>query len=184
MTDRSSDGFTRLLAWFADDEADGQARLHEMQRDLAAFLRQRGVAPQDVDDLVQEVVMTTAIKCAHGIPNYPSAVPLMIGIARKLRLQYFRKSSMRRELQVDTLPENPVAAARPSEEAECLDSILARLSSDERTLLVEYYDSDEHERAALAKTLTVSSGALRVRVFRLKKRVDQELRDCLEGQRI
>jgi DNA-directed RNA polymerase specialized sigma24 family protein len=177
----SADGFARLLAWFAEDEAAAQDRLNTVQRDLALFFRKRGVVPEDVDDLVQDVVMTAASKCRLDLPPYPTPEPLMFGIARMVRLQYFRRQSSKREVELpDGLLDRAQDPVDRSPEAECLQQVLKALAPRERALLVEYYGGNNRDRVRLAQALEIASPALRVRVFRLKQRVSERIGDCLK----
>jgi DNA-directed RNA polymerase specialized sigma24 family protein len=188
MTDQNQRGFMRLLAWFGGDEAEATDKLEQVRRDLASFLRRRGLKHQDIDDLVQDVVLTTASKCAGPeLPPYPAPELLMFGIVRKLLLQHFQQQTRGAEASdVERVHDSTTSAVlrwpfAESDEALCLERALAELTRDERKLLLHYFDANEWERSDLATGLGVQRTALRVRVFRLKQQLHARILRCLEG---
>lgn len=64
----------------------------------------------------------------------------------------------------------------------CLDRCLDEFSSEDRRLIVNYYDTDERtmiaSRRRLAETLAMTMNTLRIKVCRLKARLETCTKDC------
>lgn len=64
----------------------------------------------------------------------------------------------------------------------CLDKCLAELSVDKRKLLINYFDTDEATmiptRKSLAKKLGINLNTLRIRISRLKTKIEKCTKDC------
>lgn len=66
----------------------------------------------------------------------------------------------------------------------CLDECLAKLPDDKRKLIIEYFDTDEKtlipKRQRLAKKVGINLNSLRIRVSRLKTKLENCTRECCE----
>ncbi len=93
----------------------------------------------------------------------------------------------------DSLDENPnvqnLAEKDKSEEVEtdnlrfgCLEKCLAAMDLETRRLLIAYHDTDEGTmiptRKRLSESLEISLNTLRIRVCRLKSKLENCVRDC------
>ena len=67
---------------------------------------------------------------------------------------------------------------------QCLENCLAKLPSDQFQLIIEYYKGEKQEkiiqRKKLSDSLEISNQALRVRVLRIRKELQQCVFDCVE----
>ena len=108
-----------------------------------------------------------------------------LGIARLVRLEHARSPQLRQ----DELDEQRLGPA-PTDEREtdarahdCLESCLAALPAESRTLVLEYYQDQRRQkidrRVRLAAELGLSANALRSRVQRLRDRLERCVRSCL-----
>ncbi len=83
----------------------------------------------------------------------------------------------------------PFDDAEESGEAdyECLDRCLQQLRPDERTLILSYYHEDKQakieHRKVLAQEMNIDVNALRVRVYRIRVRLEKCIEACLETLR-
>ena len=98
-----------------------------------------------------------------------------------------------RQPQFTALPEDELSdraasdTEAPARETRliCLESCLARLAAEDRTLMLRYYIAEQEtrirQRQVLAASLGVSANALSLRVFRLRARLEACVRECLDS---
>lgn len=151
------------------------------------FAWKGGVCESDLDELVDETLERIAKKLGEGevIENIPA---YSRGIARNILLEYSRK---RAKEPIDNNPVETLIAESPKEadeRFECLKKCLANLNSDDRELIVGYYDTEENEknkdkRRKLAERFGKHSGTLKVHVTRLRDRLRKCISDCLRDER-
>jgi DNA-directed RNA polymerase specialized sigma24 family protein len=109
------------------------------------------------------------------------------GVAQFVFKEYRRSLERRGE----SLEENPniqqLAEKDGEDEAEksrfdCLERCLAEMDSETRRLLIAYHDTDERTliptRKRLADALSISLNTLRIRVCRLKSKLEKCVLDC------
>lgn len=115
------------------------------------------------------------------------------GVARKMSLEIYE--DRKKQIPIEDLPGGTVADRR-NVELEALDNIdtdrrlrcirlcLEKLPSDERLLFINFQtaDPDTHreDRRKLAANAGISAGALRVRVFRIRRDLERCARKCLK----
>lgn len=109
-----------------------------------------------------------------------------VSIAKFVVMEYKRKSL--RNVELDELSETESFVDRyESEELkkrdlECLRTCLAKLPEAKRKLLVEYYNTDEAtmilKRKRLADRLELNLNSLRIRVSRLRSKLERCTKDC------
>ncbi len=67
----------------------------------------------------------------------------------------------------------------------CLESCLSGFDLDDRKLIISYYDTEEKtmiaSRKRLAESLSVSINTLRIKVCRLKAKLEKCTKDCCRG---
>ena len=162
-------------------DADFEDLLPSTHRPLRAFIAARGVRPDQVDDLAQEVYLAY-----HREPaRRPAEVEPLIwlkGIARNLCNQHFRGDERRQRLLVRI--SDAVEAAAVSDDlidedprAERLRACLGRLAPRIQELLRRYHHGEE-QPAGLAQALGLGLSALRMTVLRAR----EQLRRCLGAQ--
>ena len=65
----------------------------------------------------------------------------------------------------------------------CLRGCMGELDDDERELMLEYYTGEGRDRIrrrkALAENLDVAMNALRIRAYRLRKKLEDCVRECM-----
>jgi DNA-directed RNA polymerase specialized sigma24 family protein len=68
---------------------------------------------------------------------------------------------------------------------DCFDQCLAEFSSENRSLILQYYEGERRDKISnrhqLAVTLTLSDNALRSRVQRLRDRLEHCVRTCVSA---
>lgn len=177
------DALDRLLALLDPDRDRAGEAYEQLRRRLARLLAWWGSPTPD--DHVDETVNRVARKVTEGERILASdPTPYFRGVAR-LVLQESRRVEQRedraarawrdvREAQGETLERERRSA--------CLDRCLGGLGPETRGLLLDYYGDDRiRGRHALAARLGVSTGALRVRVHRLREDLERCLTRCRAG---
>lgn len=164
---------------------------------LTKFFECRGCSsPRELAD---DTINRVGRRLAEGEQIQPAALSgYLYGVARNVFREYLRNPETA-TLSIETLApsqhpsQDPhaadeVAAARRKLERqlECLETCLEQLPPETRKLVVSYYDEGaaiEH-RHLLAQSLGVTSEALRVRVHRIRRTLEQCVSDCLSRKPI
>ncbi|MEO8089183.1 MAG: sigma-70 family RNA polymerase sigma factor [Gemmatimonadales bacterium] len=159
----------------APDEAGLVRQFRERLR-LFALRRLRDSAA--AEDVAQETLRRVVEACRAGRLNNPSALPsFLFQTAHHICLQHFRSSSREgRAFQrlgsedAQTHDANPLTTLIGDEQRDAVREALKRLSPEDRDLLrMMYYE--EVDSATLARRLSVTAGALRVRKHRVLARL-------------
>jgi DNA-directed RNA polymerase specialized sigma24 family protein len=71
-----------------------------------------------------------------------------------------------------------------TKQLKCLDECLAKFPDKKRKLLINYFDTDEKtlipKRKHLAENLGINLNSLRIRISRLKTKLEKCTKDCCE----
>jgi len=183
------DAFHKLLSSLADDhDAAGQKYL-EIRNNLTRFFEWRGCPfPEDHAD---ETINRVAKRIAEGeeIRN-PSSY--CVGVARMLLLE-INKERVREQQALGematALQSVPQAAPEPDqgeERIDCLRTCLKDLPSENRDLIVEYYQGEKGSKIENRKRLTERFGVpvntLRMRALRLREKLQVCVENCLNSR--
>lgn len=178
----TQEAFDRLLACLADErEAAGEKYL-EIRRNLIRFFEWRGCPfPEDHAD---ETVNRVARRLSEGEElRTPSAY--FIGVARLLVLEIVKarakESQALEEIAFSTV--EPVEPTGDEPRIECLQQCLGTLSSENRQLILQYYQGEKSEKISNRKQLTTRLGVplntLRMRALRLRERLQGCVEQCV-----
>jgi DNA-directed RNA polymerase specialized sigma24 family protein len=176
MTDiLTEQGLSALLALFDADPARAAAHYEALRIRLIRFFAWKGVlTPEDcADGTIDRVARRLAegeqiraiepVRYFHGVAR---------NVLREYRARDEREGRHRALWPRDALappPTDPTAAAL------CLDRCLEELAPAERRMVLEYYRSDEGRivhRQAMARALGLTAATLRVRMHRLRVRLE------------
>ena len=190
----TQDAFDKLLALFDGDVERAAEKYECMRAALIKLFECRGChAPRDLAD---EVVNRVARQLEEGKEIYlPSLVNFFYGVARNVLREHLRhpESTM---AALDTLTpaehptEDPVAlfdhlsASQEREKRiECIEKCVARLPPESRKLVLSYYDGEVgikiENRKRLAESLEIPINTLRIRIHRIRERLEKCVADCL-----
>ena len=190
--------FDSLLHWLnSDREAAGVAYEKLRSRLLKVFISQGAAS---AEDLVDEVFTRTARKLSEGV-EVQATDPFVYcyGIARNVlreyrKIQFRVGESIERDESTNRQPPEPAIhpAVIELEEAErqerehrliCLEHALSRLTTENRVMFLEYYrhdiESKINHREQLADKLGMPMNAIRIRIHRLKTKLEESIRKCL-----
>lgn len=150
---------------------DAVARTHA--KTVARQLRRHAEPSDDVDDAVQEAVLAMLVRVARSgrAPRDPSAY-LYVAARRALVADRKRRSRWAPE-RAEPQPDPESAAVRAALAAE-VQAVLRRHSATDVDLLWRHVN-DGVSYVALAREIGMAPGALRMRVFRLKEALRQDL---------
>ncbi|HEX7316957.1 MAG TPA: hypothetical protein VF297_23850 [Pyrinomonadaceae bacterium] len=179
--------FDKLLALLGEDREQAGAKYESLRTRLIKFFEWRDCeTPEELADEVFDRVMRKieAGELIRNVEAYAATVAQFV-------LKEDARSPSRRFQSIEDNPrlENQLAtggADAPSETDEvrlaCVDRCLAELSGEQRRLITAYYDTDERTmieaRRRLAAAEGVSPNSLRIRVCRLKARLEECAKDC------
>ena len=178
----TQDAFDKLLLSFGDDRDSGGKKYLEVRNNLTRFFEWRGCPfPEDHAD---ETINRIAKRVAEGeqIQN-PSAYAM--GIARLLVLEIF-KGRQREQTALDEMTSTATEIAGEADDGEerigCLRQCLSGLSTDNRQLIIEYYEGEKGDkiqnRKKLVEKLGIPVNTLRMRALRLRDRLQACVEEC------
>ena len=165
--------FEQLLYWLSPDR-DTAGRKYESIRSrlITRFKSRRCAFPEDLADVTFDRVARKLTDLTIRFTGDP--LPYFYGVAEKIYLEHQREITTRRNCRSNALPthdENPELENMLNK----LDQALSRIHESERELILRYYDWDGNSkidiRRALAKQLGLEPQALRVRVFRIRRKI-------------
>lgn len=179
----TQEAFDSLLSALGEDRDSAATRYLEIRSNLIRFFEWRGCSfPEDHAD---ETINRVAKRMAGGeeIRN-PSGY--FIGVARMLLLE-INKERDREHHALDEMANSQVISS-DSEESEarieCLRECLQNLSSDNRELIVQYYQGEKGDkienRKKLTERLKIPVNTLRMRALRLREKLQTCVENCLK----
>ena len=191
----SQDALDRLLAALDSDRERAGHRYQEIRRSLEKFFWWRGA--EAYDELADQTIDRVMRRMADGEEIRAGDPALYFyGVARNvLREHWAAEGSRRVALFSERSPAPLFDPARDEAEVlaaerrhACLDRCLALLPPETRALLLRYYQDEKaaksETRQALAQEQGIGLNALRIRVHRIRLRLEPCLRRCMgEGKR-
>jgi DNA-directed RNA polymerase specialized sigma24 family protein len=180
----TQEAFDKLLVALGGDRDSAAEKYLEIRTNLTRFFEWRGCSfPEDHAD---ETINRMAKRVAEGeeILNYSGYA---VGVARLLLLE-INKGRQREQLALAEIG----TASEVYEEADdnegrlvCLRSCLQTLSTDNRELILQYYQGEKGEkiqnRKKLMDRLGVPVNTLRMRALRLRERLQLCVEECVGG---
>jgi DNA-directed RNA polymerase specialized sigma24 family protein len=191
----SPDAFRQLLAWLDEGRDSGGERYLEMRRRLISYFDRKNCVP--LDDLADETLNRAARRLEEeGAITDTTPAQYCYIIAKFVFLEHLREAE-HRNVGLDEVPIAKQAAPDPAtvswqvEEAakkeqqqDCFEHCLAKLEPDNRQLIVQYYHGEQRtkieNRRMLAERLHITMNALSIRAYRLRDRLENCVRTCLQ----
>ena len=140
------------------------------------------------EELTDETIDRVARKINQG-EQIDNLIGYFYGVARLVHKEYERKQERERR-SFASLPTSSEQVEEPDETAElrlaCSKKCLSGLPEADRDLIVAYCKADERSkmerRQALAQRLNLKIEALRLRAFRIRKRLHDCVDKCLKDR--
>ena len=189
--DRAGERFEALLRLLDADRERAGEKYEDLRRRLIKFFQWNSCVP--AEDLVDE----TLDRVTEKLPESPvlDVVGFAWGVAKHVRQEASKQSE--RIVQMSDLPggtelpskdQGPERVLQEEMEderrAECLRRCLRRFSNSDREVFLKYHHvQGEHTeyRQRLATNLGLSIGALRVKINRLREKLENCLQQCMRG---
>jgi DNA-directed RNA polymerase specialized sigma24 family protein len=178
----TQEAFESLLTALGTDRDNAATKYLELHRNLVRFFEWRGCSFPD--DHADETLNRIAKKIALG-EEVRDLASYSLGVARLLLLEIF-KERMREQnaLKESANAQESADNASDSEEnLECLRGCLKQLSDENRTLVLQYYQGEKGEkvknRRGLVERLGVPVNTLRMRVLRLREKLQVCVEECV-----
>ncbi|QSE85738.1 sigma-70 family RNA polymerase sigma factor [Rhodococcus koreensis] len=152
--------------------------------DLRAFIARRVSRPEDADDILSIVFLRMA-KSLDNLREQDRILGWMYAITRNAITDYYRSAPHRRELAVDSVPDNrpdgePDADETAEKElASCLVPMLSGLPA-EQAAAVRMVDLDARTNAAAASEVGISVSGMKSRVQRGRAALQAQLHACCQ----
>ena len=177
------ENFNDLLKWFSANRETAGEKYEEIRNGLIRYFYFKGC--DDAENLADEAINRVASKLpVLDLSNNTKPINLFYGFASKIYLEQLK------QLKTQTIEFNPDVHApvvneiqtlvTGNKKQECLEECLAKLSDEDRDLIVGYYSFEKAEkiefRRKLAERLKLESNAIHVKIHRLRK----SLRKCVE----
>lgn len=176
----SGSSFDGFLAALDPDRTVAGERYERLRRRLLLFFAARRVGT--AEECADESLDRAARRLADGVVVEPSVESYILGIARNVAREQWKKP---RAVEVDwTRLEAPRPGPEDKREA-CLEQCLEELAPQSRAWIGRFYESRGAERIRnrqrLAEELGIDANALRVRMHRIRARLEECLHGCLGG---
>jgi DNA-directed RNA polymerase specialized sigma24 family protein len=179
----TQEAFDKLLAAFSPDRDEAASQYEALRIRLIRFFEWRSLALADnrADETLNRV--------ARRIDEGQQVVNV---VAYAYRVAYLIFLEAQKEPEVTEIDFNkapraddvlPFTDNEREQRQQCFDLCLERLSSDQRNLLLNYYEEERRakieRRKTLADQLKISLDALRIRVHRIRKGLEECIMNCL-----
>lgn len=170
--------FDRLLAWLDEDrEAAGQ-RYEQIRWRLVTIFAARSCATPE--DLADETIDRVARRVSDIAQDYVGdQARYFFGVANNVHHEYLKRAS-HEEIK------EAIADPEPDKERihQCLERCLDNVATEDREMILRYYSRVKKAKVDLhndmAKQMKITINTLRLRVLRLKQKLQPCIERCLE----
>jgi len=173
----SQEQFDALLNWLAPEREQAGQKYEEIRTRLIKIFTCRGC--YEPEDLADETI-NRVISRLHEIRDQfkGDCAKYFYGVANKVHLEYLRRKQPQ-HIAVPATDSNRIEV-----EYTCFEHCLERLSTENRNLVLQYYQLERKaridQRKALAKELGIKLNALRIRAHRIRTTLQQCVQECLD----
>jgi DNA-directed RNA polymerase specialized sigma24 family protein len=176
-----------LLRRLAPHRDEAGIKYVQLRQRLMAVLANRGCL--NPGELADETLDRVGRKLAQesGGHEGDDPAPFVFRVAFNIARESFRRPRLE-VLSSESESHDAPAVGESAEDAEraqrCLDRCLGRLSSEDRILVLTYYEGERRakitQRALLAREHRISANALRLRIWRLTSSLRECSTACME----
>lgn len=183
----SGESLERLLDLLDEDREAAARRYQQLRRRLIRLFEWRGA--RFPDDLADETISRVARRLDDGVEiRSDDPFRYFCGVAHLVFKEVLRERKRDRVLQ-DPASWPPSAAEEPEADdarMEVLQECLGELGNEQRKLLLDYHEGERRERIenrrAIAERLGVELNALRIRVHRMRLKLERCVRQHFDGE--
>jgi RNA polymerase sigma factor (sigma-70 family) len=177
--------FEEILAWLNPDREAAGIVYVQLRHDLAKIFTWNHC--NDAEGLTDEVFDRVARKVHQLRETYQGDPRLFFyGVARNLIKEVPKKIKSQVSLEDNDLPTNAPSESEENQNIreECLHSCLQKLSAEKRELILNYYAKEKQakieHRTQMARQLGTTVETLRVRVYRIRARLEECIERCID----
>jgi len=170
--------FDQLLAWLDDDREAAGRRYEQIRWRLITIFAARGCTTPE--ELADETIDRVARRVSDIANEYVGdKARYFFGVANNVHHEYLKQPAAA-EIEAPLLDE------REDKERvhDCLERCLSRLAVEDRAMLLRYFSQEKRAKAelhrAMADEMGISINTLRLRILRLKQKLQPCVERCLE----
>ena len=178
--------YSKLLICFAPDREEAGIQCNLAYRKVIRYFEWRGIV--DAEACADETMDRVARRIDEG-QKIDKLMPYIFGVARHVLQEVLKEDIDGRTTSLDDAPQaylrqEPPEPVDPDVRLICFDRCLEELGVDNRTLILGYYEGEGREkidnRLKLARKLKIPLNALRIRVHRIKRTLEDCIAECLQ----
>ena len=172
----SQEAFDALLDWLDSDRELAGVKYEQIRSRLIVFFAGRGCI--NAEDLADETINRVTNKVNEIQKEFDGDPALYFyGVAKWVYTEYLRRKTPQSQSALTD-------SARAELEYRCLERCIARLSEEDRGLLLKDYgakgQTQAERRKALADELGITLNALRIRVYRIRAALKECIEKCIQ----
>ena len=172
----SKEAFDALLDWLDSDRELAGVKYEQIRSRLIKIFTGRGCI--DPEELADETINRVTSKLTDIQQEFTGdRARYFFGVANKVHLEYLRRKTPQPQSA-------PTDSVRAELEYDCLERCIARLTAEDRALLLKDYgakgQTQAERRKALADELGISLNALRIRVYRIRTALKECIEKCIQ----
>ena len=174
----TQESFEALLAWLDPNREVAGQKYEDIRTRLIKIFACRGC--YDPEDLADETINRVTNKLEEIEATFiGERARYFYGVANKVHLEYLRRRP------APPLPPPTNNSEEAERRGQCLDQCVSKLTSENRELVFQYYQEEKRakieHRKHLANRLGIAVNALRIRAHRIRRSLQDCVRECLEA---
>lgn len=176
--------FDNLLAVLSSNRNEAGEKYLLLKNNLVRFFETRGFSA--AEDAADEVLNRLARKLENG-ETLENPNTYALGIARMVTLELRKNPIFSTTDEVPEIGVMPIDTEKEEneEKLKCLGICLNQLQTENKQIIVGYYQGEKREkienRQKLAEKLGIPQNALRNRAVRLRDKLESCISDCLKN---
>ena len=181
----TAESFEALLRFLDPDRDRAAVKYEAIRHRLVRLFEWRGFG--HAEDLADETMDRVARRIQEGTTVH-AADPYgyFCGVAHLVSKEVSRRVARERAVleREEWQPAPPVGDEEEEDDRlGCLRHCLERLPGDQRLLVLRYHQEDDHirSRQSLAEDLGVPMNALRIRIHRIRRKLEECVAKCLRA---
>jgi hypothetical protein len=177
--DPTLEEFEKFLAWLNADHDEAAGKFERIQSRLIQIFISRGCI--DAEVLTDEVLNRVCVRIDQVKLKYNDPLRCCVGFVDNVHREYLREQ---RKWDNPICPPPPRPSVKLEMEEACLNECLENLAKPDRELVERYFHGEKTVRISGRKKLAVermlTSNALRIQAFKLRKKFVLCFNACLE----
>lgn len=185
----STKGFEKFLNSLDANREQAAEKYIALRERLEKFFEWRDC--ENAEELTDTVFDRVAKKIVEG-EKIENAEAYCVSVAKFVLMENRRERFKASELdensrEISSNPNGQISNAEDElqkKKFKCLEECLENFPADNRTLLIDYFNTDEktmiEKRKRLAEKIGINLNSLRIRISRLKSKLEKCTRECFE----